>query len=165
MKKQTALYITGAASIAALYVVLTLLSAAFGLAGNNLVQVRLSEALTILPFYTPAAIPGLFVGCIISNLFTGANIFDIVFGSLATLAGAFGTYALRKKSPFLACVSPILSNVLVVPFVLRYAYGFTPLWLLFLTVAAGEVISCGILGTAFLFALKKYAVMLFGTKK
>ena len=85
-----------AAMIAALYVVLTFAANALGLA-NYVVQIRFSEALTILPFFTPAAIPGLFVGCMLSNILTGCMPLDIVFGSLATLIGAFGTYALRKN--------------------------------------------------------------------
>ena len=94
MNRKT-LYLVHAAVIAALYVVLTLLANALGLA-NYAIQVRFSEALTILPFFTPAAIPGLFVGCILSNLLTGCMPLDVVFGSLATLAGALGTYFLSS---------------------------------------------------------------------
>lgn len=160
MKKVT--FITQAAAIAALYVVLTLLANALGLA-NYAIQVRFSEALTILPFFTPAAIPGLFVGCIISNLLCGSIIWDIVFGSLATLIGAMGTYLIRKKLPdWCACIPPIVANTLIVPFILAYAYHFEggiPFFML--TVGAGEVISCGILGVLLLKVLKKYRKQIF----
>lgn len=160
MKKVT--FITQAAAIAALYVVLTLLANALGLA-NYAIQVRFSEALTILPFFTPAAIPGLFVGCIISNLLCGNIIWDIVFGSLATLIGAMGTYLIRKRLPdWCACIPPIVANTLIVPFILAYAYHFEggiPFFML--TVGAGEVISCGILGVLLLKVLKKYRKQIF----
>ncbi|HAL32486.1 MAG TPA: transporter [Lachnospiraceae bacterium] len=132
--------------IAALYVVLTLVSNAFGLA-NGAIQVRISEALTVLPVFTPAAIPGLFAGCIISNTLTGAVLPDIIFGSLATLAAGIVTYRIRHLNRFLAPVPPILANTLVVPFVLRYAYGAEDaIPFMMLTVFAGEFISCGVLG-------------------
>lgn len=153
------LLLVQAAMIAAIYVVLTFIANALGLA-NYAVQVRFSEALTILPFFTPAAVPGLFIGCLLSNILTGCALPDIVFGSLATLAGACLTWRLRRYK-WLAPVPPIIANVLVVPFVLLYAYGIRPLWLSFLTVGAGEIISCGILGMLLLFALDKYKGRIF----
>lgn len=153
------LLLVQAAMIAALYVVLTFIANALGLA-SQAIQVRFSEALTILPYFTPAAIPGLFVGCLLSNILTGCAIPDIIFGSLATLMGAVFTRMLRKNK-WLAPVPPIVANALVVPFVLLYAYGVGPLWLSFITVTAGEIISCGILGMLLLFALQKYAGRLF----
>ena len=93
--------------------------------------------------------PGLFAGCLISNILTGCALPDIVFGSAATLIGALGTWKLAKLFPdkrFPAPIPPIVANTVIVPFVLRYAYGIRPLWLSFLTVGAGEIISCGILG-------------------
>lgn len=148
-----------AAMIAALYVVLTFLANAFGLA-NYAVQLRFSEALTILPYFTPAAIPGLFAGCLIGNILTGCALPDIIFGSLATLAGAIFTYKLRNHK-WLAPVPPILANTIVVPFVLLYAYGIRPLWFSFLTVAAGELLSCGLLGILLLLTLEKYKTYIF----
>jgi len=148
-----------AAMIAALYVVLTFLANAFGLA-NYAVQLRFSEALTILPYFTPAAIPGLFAGCLIGNILTGCALPDIIFGSLATLAGAIFTYKLRSHK-WLAPVPPILANTIVVPFVLLYAYGIRPLWFSFLTVAAGELLSCGLLGILLLLTLEKYKTYIF----
>lgn len=117
MKKTNTRLITMGAAIAALYVVLTLIANAFGLA-NYAIQVRFSEALTILPYFTPVAIPGLFAGCIISNILTGAMPLDVIFGSLATLIGAIGTNILKKKFPkikWLAPLPPIIANTIVVP--------------------------------------------------
>ena len=164
MKKTNTRLITMGAAIAALYVVLTLIANAFGLA-NYAIQVRFSEALTILPYFTPVAIPGLFAGCIISNILTGAMPLDVIFGSLATLIGAIGTNILKKKLPkikWLAPLPPIIANTIVVPFVLAYVYKFDgsiPYFML--TVGIGEVISCGILGMILLFSLEKYKSRLF----
>ena len=113
--------VAAAGIIAALYTVLSYFSSIFGVAYGP-IQCRFSEALTILPFFTPAAIPGLFVGCLLSNLIGGAVVWDVVFGSLATLIGALGTYLLRRHRKLL-CLPPIISNTLIIPFVLRYAYG------------------------------------------
>mgnify|MGYP001779539891 CR=1 FL=1 len=163
MNKNKLHLLTQAAMIAALYVVLTFIANAFGLA-NYAVQVRFSEALTILPLFTPAAIPGLFAGCLISNILTGCALPDIVFGSAATLIGALGTWKLAKLFPdkrFPAPIPPIVANTVIVPFVLRYAYGIRPLWLSFLTVGAGEIISCGILGLLLACTLNRYRTRLF----
>ena len=155
--RHTTTYITKAAFIAALYVVLTVLSAQFGLSGTNVIRFRLSEALTILPFFTSAAIPGLVIGCFLSNLLTGAAVWDVVFGTVATLIGAVLTYALRRYK-WLAPIPPIVANTVIVPFVLRYAYGFTDaFWFLALTVFAGEFVCCGILGMLLLFAVNRHA--------
>lgn len=152
MKSNRAFFVTNAAFIAAVYVVLTFVANAFGLA-SGVIQVRLSEALCILPFFTPAAIPGLFVGCILANLITGCCLLDIVFGSLATLIGASLGYLLRKYK-YLIPVPTILANAFIVPFVLIYGYGEPlPYWYLFATVGAGEVISAGALGIILLTAL------------
>lgn len=159
--QSTALYLTQGAMIAALYVVLSLIANAFGLA-NMAIQVRFSEALTILPFFTPAAIPGLFVGCLVSNLLTGAMPLDVIFGSLATLTGALGTYALRKYK-WLTPLPPIAANVIVVPPLLAYVYQIPGSMGYFaLTVGIGEIISCGLLGMLLLFGLEKYRTVLFG---
>lgn len=131
--------------IAALYVVLTVVANAVGLA-SGAIQVRISEALTILPVFTTAAIPGLTVGCVLANLVTGCLPWDIVFGSLATLLGAIGTRMMRKK-PMLAWIPPVISNMAIIPIVLQQVYGVPDAWwYLVLTVGAGEVISCGLLG-------------------
>lgn len=160
MRNKKVLFVTQAAVIAALYVVLTLLANAFGLA-NYAVQVRFSESLTILPFFIPAAIPGLVIGCFLSNILTGCMLLDIIFGTVATLLGALGTHALRKHK-WLAPIPPIVANTIIVPFVLAYVYQFEgsiPYFML--TVGAGEVISCGILGMLLLFALEKRRTTIF----
>ena len=153
------LFIAQAAMIAAIYVVLTLIGASFS---YGEVQVRISEALTILPAFTPAAIPGVFLGCLISNILGGCILPDIIFGSLATLAGAVFTWMLRNKSKYLAPLPPIIANVLVVPFVLKYGYMVPlPIPFMMLTVGIGEVISCGVLGLILYTALNKYKGILF----
>ena len=140
--------------IAALYVALTFVSAAFGLA-SGAIQVRLSEALTILPVFTASAVPGLTVGCVLANLLTGCAPWDVVFGSLATLLGAIGTRLLKNK-PYVAWIPPVLSNAVIVPFVLQKVYGVEDAWwYLALTVGAGELIACGILGMLLYHSLKK----------
>ncbi len=154
--KKGVYYIARGALIAALYVVLTYISAAVGLSGQNLIQFRLSEVLTVLPYFTSAAIPGLSVGCLISNLVTGCAPWDVVFGTLATVTGAFGTWLLRKYR-WAAPVPPILANTLIVPFVVYYCYGLDetlaayPTGMALLITAAcvfvGEFVCCGILGT------------------
>ena len=118
MRNKKVLFLTQAAVIAAIYVVLTIFISAFNLA-SGAIQVRISEAPTILPFFTPAAIPGLAIGCLLSNLLTGAAVYDVVFGSLATLLGAVGTYLLRKHK-FLCTLPPVIANMVIIPFVLRY---------------------------------------------
>lgn len=159
MKRVT--FITHAAIIAALYVLLTLIANALGLA-NFAIQVRFSEALTILPLFTPAAIPGLYVGCLLSNILTGCIAWDILFGPVATLLGALGTYALRGKHPILGTLPPIVANTLIVPYVLTYAYKFEGSIPYFMaTVGIGEIISCGILGYLVYLTLKKHAVLIF----
>ena len=120
MKNKNTMFLVQAAAIGAIYVVLTLL---FAPLSYGEVQVRFSEALTILPYFTPAAIPGLFVGCILSNLLGGAIPVDIIFGSIATLIGAIFTYKLRGASKWLAPLPPIAANTVIVPFVLYYGYG------------------------------------------
>ena len=156
------LFLASAAMIAALYVALTYLAFSFGLSGQGSVQVRFSEMLCILPYFTSAAVPGLTVGCLLANLLTGAHVLDIVFGTLATLLGAIGT-RLLKKWRFLAPLPPIVANTLIVPFVLRYAYFTTDVSFpfLFLSVGLGEVISVGIFGTILLLALQKHRRHLF----
>lgn len=155
-------YLTYGAMIAAIYVVLTLFISAFNLASGN-IQIRISEALCVLPAFTSSAIPGLFVGCLIANLITGASIFDIVFGSIATLIGALGTYLLRKHL-FLSTLPPVISNAVIIPFVLRYAYGYTfyvkgidfSIPFFALTVGIGEIISICILGSLLIKVLSKH---------
>lgn len=151
-------FICQAAVIAALYVVLTFVFSAFA---SGVVQVRISEALTILPYFTPAAIPGLVVGCFLSNWLTGCIIWDILFGSLSTLLGALGSYALRNHK-WLVPIPPVAANTIIVPFILRYAYNMPDaLPFMMATVGAGEIVSCYILGMLFLLTLNKFRSQLF----
>ena len=142
-RRSSALRIAQGAAIAALYVVLTLIFAPISFGE---MQVRISEALTILPLFTPAAIPGLFVGCVLANILGGAIVWDVVFGSLATLIGAAAGYLLRRNR-WLVPLPTVLANAIIVPFVLKYTYGFAgSIWYFALTVGAGQIIACGILG-------------------
>lgn len=160
MKNKNVLFLTQAAMIAALYTVLTIFINAFNLA-SGAIQVRISEALTVLPYYTPAAIPGLFVGCLISNTVTGSLPWDIVFGSLATLIGAAGTYLLRRWK-WTAPIPPIVANTLIIPLILSFVYKIPDtIPYLMLTVGIGEVLSCGVLGMALLLALQPHKHSLF----
>ena len=160
MKNKNLLFMTQAAMIAAIYVALTYLFAPISFSE---IQIRIAEALTILPVFTPAAVPGLFIGCLIGNTVSGALLPDIVCGSLATLIGAFFTRKLRNAHPFLAPVPPIVANTLVVPFVLKYAYLVDlPIPLMMLTVCIGEILSCGVLGLIFYYALRPHKELIFG---
>ena len=161
MKENKVLFMSQAAMIAAIYVVLCI---AFAPISYGAIQVRVAEALTILPYFTPAAIPGLFIGCLIANLVGGSIVIDVIGGSIATLIGALGTYLLRKKSRYLAPLPPILANTLIVPFILRYGYG-EPLPIPFLmgTVGIGEIAACGIMGLFLLTVLSKYQKYIFRT--
>ena len=116
MKNKKTAFLVQAAAIAAIYVVLTLI---FAPLSYGEIQVRVSEALTILPFFTPAAVPGLFIGCLLANIIGGAIIWDIIFGSLATLIGAAAGYYLRKNR-WLVPVPAVISNTVIIPLILRY---------------------------------------------
>ena len=145
---QKTFFIAQAGVIAAIYTVLTMIAAGFDLA-SGAIQVRFSEALTILPFFTPAAVPGLTLGCLISNLVTGCALPDIIFGSLATFLGALGSYYLRR-------------NRFLVSFILTYAYhipGGIPYFMA--TVGIGEVLSCLVLGQILLSALLPFKGRIF----
>ena len=133
--------IAKSAMICALYVCLTYITNTLGLA-SGIIQVRFSEALCILPIFTPTAVPGLFIGCLISNLLTGCALFDVIFGSIATLLGAVGTLYIGRKNKWLAAIPPIISNTLIIPFVLSYVYNFDgSIFYFAFTVFIGELIS------------------------
>ena len=159
-KTFTAYFMVHAAAIAAIYVVLTMLFAPISFGP---VQFRISEALCILPYFTPAAVPGVFLGCLLSNLLCGAAALDVIFGSLATLIGALGTYALRRHK-FLLTLPPVLSNAIIIPFVLKYVYYPDVAYHLFgidvsilfyaVTVGVGEIISVCLFGSILLRVLR-----------
>ncbi len=151
MKKSNVSYVVHASIIAALYVVLV---AVFSLTSFGPIQFRIAEALTILPFFTPAAIPGLFVGCLISNILGGAIIWDVIFGSLATLVSAILSYQLRKKA-WLVPAPPVLINTIVLGLVFHYGYGFEGgLLVLMAGVFFGQMVSIYGIGMVLLNALK-----------
>ena len=155
---RTTLYLTRGAVIAAMYVVLTYISMAFGL-DKGVIQFRLSEALCILPFFLPEAVAGLFVGCILSNMLTGCLLWDVIFGSTATLIGAVGARALKKMPRGLLWLVPIpnaISNTVIVPFVLRYVYACPDaLPFMMLTVGIGEAVCGVLLGTVLIYSLTR----------
>jgi uncharacterized membrane protein len=161
MKKRntnTALFITRGAIVAAMYVALTYLASMLGLS-SGVIQFRISEALCVLPIFMPEAIPGLAIGCLLSNALTGCVFWDVVFGTVATLIGAIGAYILKKlpkKLIWIATLPTVLANTLIVPFVLIYAYGIEGGYFYFmLSVGIGEIVCATIGGTLLYFAMKK----------
>lgn len=167
------LYAAQAATVAALYVALTLLCSAFGLA-SMAVQVRISEALCVLPYFLPAAVPGLFIGCLLADLLSGAMPWDVVFGSLATLLGGLGALFLSRLARRadaaghlrrgrlcrgLIPLPTVVANTVIIPLVLKYAYALPDgLPFLFATVGAGEVVSAWGLGLCLLAALRRIRI-------
>ena len=142
------------AFIAALYVILTMVSHIFGLDSGMLpfgIQCRISEALCILPIFMPEAVAGLTVGCLLSNLLVGGLWQDVIFGTLATLFGALGALAFRRAGGWvrhLASLPTVLANAIIIPFVLKFAYDLEDAWWIFvITVAAGELVSATLLGS------------------
>jgi uncharacterized membrane protein len=148
-------YLVHAAFIAAVYAVLTI---AFAPLSYGQIQVRFAEALTILPFFTPAAIPGLFVGCIIANFFGPVGIVDIVFGSAATLIAAYMSYKMPAK--WLVPLPPIIINGIIIGYLLNYLYQL-PLLVTMGWVALGQLISCYLIGYPLLLLLEKYRDKIF----
>ena len=145
------------AIIAALYVVLTWLSAIFKL-DSGVIQFRLSESLCILGVFTPAAIPGMTIGCLLSNLIFTGNAYDMIFGTLATFIGVLGVYFLRKV-PYIAPLPYVLSNMIIVPLVLRFAYGVPDaFWFLMVTVGVGEIVCAYAGGILLHTALKRVRI-------
>ncbi len=182
MKNQNVRYLVQAAVIAAIYVVLTLVAQSFSLA-SGAIQCRFSEALTILPLLTPAAIPGVTLGCLLANIVTGCALPDVIFGTLATFLGCLGTgyfglvrskgmydksllsrleapHLSQNVADFLGSLCPVISNMIIIPLVLRYAYqipGSIPYFML--TVGIGEFIAAVILGLILLHALLPFRKM------
>ena len=158
MRNRRTMLIIQSLIIAGLYVLLTFIFEDFSF---HEAQVRVSEALTILPAFTPGAVPGLFAGCLISNILNKAPVIDILLGSFATLIAAVFTFLLTKKlpgaKPWLLPIPPIVINALVVPVILRQGYGImTPYSKMMLTVGRGQIISYGLFGLLLYFFLNKY---------
>ena len=157
-RRNNAVFLTRGAAIAAIYVLLTYLTSLFGLA-SGVIQLRLSEAMCILPAFFAEAVPGLAIGCLVANLLTGAMALDVVFGTLATLIGAVGAWALAKFAPklwWLIPVPTVISNALIIPYVLRYAYGAPDaLPFMMITVGTGEFLSAAVLGLMLFASIKR----------
>lgn len=160
-KKFTVRDLVRAAIIAAVYALLTIFLAPIS---SGLVQCRVSEAMSILPYFTFSAVPGLFIGCVIANLLVGAPIYDVLFGSLATLLAAYITYAMRKHvSKYLAPLPSVVVNALVVGWLLVYVYEVgVPFWVAAGYVAIGQAIACFALGIPLLKLLERFGGKLFG---
>ncbi len=162
MKKSNVRYLCQAAMIAALYVVLTWISTAFGLA-SGAVQCRLGEALSILPLFVPAAVPGLGVGCFLANLLFSPAPADLVFGTLATVLGALGCRIIAKSfrsygvwTLVLATLPNVLANTVIIPLILRYAYNLEEaLPILMIQVGVGELLSGTLIGVPLAIAIRK----------
>ena len=150
-----------AAIIAAVYALLTIALAPIS---SGLIQCRVSEALCVLPYFTFSAVPGLFIGCLLANLLTGAPIYDVLFGSLATLLAAYLTYLLRKRMPkYLAPLPSVVVNALVVGALLVYVYDVgVSYWVAAGYVAIGQAIACFVIGLPLLTLLEKFSGKLFG---
>lgn len=153
---------TESALIAAVYVALVLL---FKPISFGAIQFRIAEALCVLPFFSLSAGPGLALGCLLGNFFSGAAMPDVIFGTFATLLAAILSYKLRTVSKWLVCLPPILANAIIVPFVLQYAYGVTDgYFFLFATVGIGEILAVGVLGNVLLLALEGKKELIFRTE-
>ena len=146
-----------AAVIAALYAALTL---GFQAISYGAVQFRVSEAMTLLPVLFPEAVPGLAVGCLISNLFNplGTTVYDVVFGTLATLLAAILTRRI-KGSIWLRALPPVICNAVIIGMVLTYAYGIDLLWMNMLTVGLGQAVVCCVLGVPLVRILEKQPIL------
>lgn len=160
MHSKKTLFLTQAAVIAAIYFVLFKVFEPFGYSD---VQVRIAEALTILPYFTPAAIPGVTIGCFLSNLLGPApNVYDIVFGTLATLIASILSYKLGKNK-YLVPLPPIIVNAIMIPWVIKMANSLpvSSIPVMMLTIGIGQVLSAGALGMVLLFALDKVKHFIF----
>lgn len=149
-ENETLLYWSRAAMIAALYVVLTYLSYPIS---YGLFQVRIAEMLMVLPYFTPAAVPGLFVGCLVANILGPYGAFDVIFGSLATLISAYLVGKIKNK--YLVPLPPIIINAVIVGWIILHLVVGFPLIIAVLSVAAGQLIACYGLGLPLLLFLEK----------
>ena len=163
-KKFTVRDLAQGAIIAAVYALLTMFLAPIS---SGLIQCRVSEAMSVLPYFTFSAVPGLFIGCVIANLLTGMAAYDVIFGSLATLLAAYITYWMRNRvSKYLAPLPSVVVNALVVGWLLTYVYqvGVT-FWVAAGYVAIGQAIACFALGIPLMKLLERFRGKLFGEAK
>ena len=162
MGKKTGRFIIQTLVIAVLYFVLTFIANEFQLANGLNFQLRISEALTVLPYYTPAAIPGLFIGCLSANHAMNLPMQDVIYGSIATLVSATISYLIRKNK-YVVPIPPIVINAFAVPAIYTFLLGFDepPFWRSVMLVGLGEAITCGVLGIALMLGLEDYRDKLF----
>lgn len=159
--KLTTKSITKIAVIAAIYAAMTLMPGLNALAYKE-IQFRVSEVMTVLPIFTPLAIPGLTIGCLLSNIISPIGAPDMVFGTLASFLAALCSYLLRNKPKALAVLPAVISNGLIVGWMITFFYahpstGFMTVMLFnMLTVAAGEAAVCYILGLPFAIYINKH---------
>jgi len=160
-KKMAARDLARGAIIAAVYALLTIFLAPIS---SGLIQCRVSEAMSVLPYFTFSAVPGLFVGCALANLLMGASAYDVVFGSLATLLAAYITYLMRNRvSKYLAPLPSVVVNALVVGALLTYVYGVgVSYWVAAGYVAIGQAIACFGIGLPLMKLLERFRDKLFG---
>ncbi len=160
--RNSTLFLVQAAVIAALYTVLTMLASAMNLAFGP-VQFRFSEALTILPVFTPAAIPGLTLGCLLSNIWSAYGAADMIFGTLATLLACLCTYALRRVTlkgiPWLSVLSPVLFNAVIIGLEITAlapeGFLWPAFWATAFSVGVGELAVCVILGVPLILVIRR----------
>ncbi len=151
MKRSNTLFITRAALVAAFYVLLGIISHTFAL-DSGAVQLRLSEALCVLPAISGSYVVGVTVGCFLFNTLFSGSIIDMIFGTLATLIGAL-LATLFKKHKYLAFIPTVISNALIIPLVICYGTmggSLSALPVMVLSIAAGEILSCGVIGNLIL---------------
>ncbi len=154
MRNKKMIWLTTSAMIAAVYLVLTLI---FYLTSFLPYQIRFAEILTVLPYFTPLSIPGLFVGCIIANILGGNGIWDIVVGSLSTLLAAYLTFKLTYNKPkrkWLAPLPPVIINAVFVGAMLSVLYKL-PLFATMLSVGLGQIVACYVLGFPLMLLFEK----------
>ncbi len=161
MLNKKATYFIQFVIIAALYAGITIAEQFTVGMTKDIIQVRLSDALTVLPVFTPAAIPGLFVGCLTANYAIGCQTYDVIFGSLATLVGAIGTYLIRKHK-FMAPVPPVIVTMITVPLLFTYVYRYEDsFWYYVIAIGVGQLIACGVFGIALMLGLEDHKEKLF----
>ena len=161
MKNEKIRKLTYGAMIAALYFVLTWISELAGLAYMT-PQIRLGEALCVLTWFTPAGVPGLFAGCLLANLTMGCVVWDVIFGSLATLIGAYVGSKIKIK--WLVPLPTVISNAVIIPFIIIYCYMDTLSLSVYvvtaLTVLIGEIVSAYVIGILLLAAMSKHSIFM-----
>lgn len=145
------------ALIASIYILLSLVTAPISF---SIVQIRLAESLCVLPIFGFQYIFGITIGCALTNFLMFGNIIDVIFGTLATLIGALGTYYFRKNY-IVAVLFPILSNAIILPFVFKYAYGLDKtFWFMFIQTFVSQMIAIGLLGKIIVKLAKSFNTML-----